>query len=102
MNNKGQTLVLFVILIPVFLGLFAFCFDNIYMSIEKNKLLDIAEIANDYKNSKTNDEIKDLILKNDKDIKKINIRNKIILEKEIDSIFGKIIGLDTYKIKVTY
>ena len=48
MNNKGQTLVLFVVLLPVILILLAFVFDTAYMSMESNRLNDIAKTSVKY------------------------------------------------------
>ena len=42
MNNKGQTLVLFVVLIPLILMLFAFVFDSAYISRKDTELEGIA------------------------------------------------------------
>ena len=101
MNNKGQTLVLFIILIPVFLIIFAFAIDTSYMSVKQKELEDTANIASDVID-KTGDinKANNYIVKTDKDIKIKTINeNKIVLEKDINSIFGKIIGFDSYKIK---
>ena len=38
MNNKGQTLVIFVILLPIFLLLLAFVVDYGFLSIEKRRI----------------------------------------------------------------
>ncbi len=105
-NNHGQVLVIFVILLPLLCLFAAYVVDASYISYEKNKLDNINEIVSDYIASKSQIEIEDiqnLIQENDKDIiiKKIDINNKIDieLEKEIKSIFGKIIGKNKYIIK---
>ena len=43
MNNKGQTLVLFVILVPFVLAICAFAFDSAYILIKDNELESIAK-----------------------------------------------------------
>ena len=79
MKSRGQTLVLFVILIPLIIMFAAFIVEDI------NK-------------------IKELFLKNDFEVDKLEVsfgdELRIKNENEIDSIFGKILGFDKYKIKV--
>ena len=104
MNNKGQTLVFFVILIPLVFIIFAVVFDYSYMVREHNRVSDIGKSGLNYllKDNKTKEEVEEVILKNDKTLKiTFPKNNKISLEKNIDSIFGKIIGFDDYEIKVT-
>lgn len=102
MNNNGQALVLFVVLIPILFILFAFVFDTSIMIRESGRVDSIARDSVKYlMDGKTTLEVSKVITKNDKDIKIINITdNGVHLKKEIDSIFGKIIGFDTYKIEV--
>ena len=104
-NNHGQVLVIFVILLPLLCLFTAYVVDTSYISYEKNKLDNINEVISDYASNSSKIEIEDirnLIKENDKDIiiKKIDIDNKINieLEKEINSIFGKLIGKNKYKI----
>lgn len=106
MNNKGQILVLFLLLMPVIIIFICFVIDSSIMYYEKNKLDSINNdilISIKDKNVKES-EIKRLINLNDDDIKinRITIdKDKIIIEdeKEIDSIFGKFINKDSYLIK---
>lgn len=105
MNNKGQTLVVFIILLPLILVLIGYAIDKCCLLYEEKKLNNILSIACNYtidnKNSIT--EIERLILENDNKIKTIIINKKdiatITLEKEINSIFGNVIGISTYVIK---
>lgn len=111
-NSRGQVLVLFIMLIPVLLIGVACLIDSSYMYYQKNRLdqinLDvITSIGND--TNIEEDEIGRLILLNDSKIvnedisidktdtmvNSININNYIYVE----SIFGKLIGFDEYKIK---
>ena len=108
MNKKGQTLILFVLLIPVLIMAFALIFDSAYIITENNRLDDINETAIKYyfEGTSTTD-IKKYIEKNDKDIliKDINITSNninIILDKSIKSYFGKIIGYDQYELSSSY
>lgn|GEM_PF-5481334 len=77
--------------------------DSGYILIEKNKLDDIRDIAVDaYEDGLQEEEIKELIIRNDDDINiiKCDINNGIIisLQKHIDSIFGKLVGYEDYEI----
>jgi len=112
MNNKGQVLVLFVIILPVILILATYMIDSGYIVSEKSKIDDINEIV--LKRALTNDlstsEIKDLIDKNDKDIYIVDVNYddgiRLHLQKIIEPIFGKIVGYQQYEInsnlKATY
>lgn len=109
MNNKGQTLILFVILIPVALIIFAFVCDTGLVMLEKTKLNSATKtiLKNTYKEKDQDNYqeiVKNLYEKNNiifKDLKikqeNSNIFLEISLEKE--SVFGKIIGIKSYPIK---
>lgn len=106
MNNKGQVLVFFVVLIPVFIALAAFAIDISYTYYQSNKLDNINRMVIKYGlNNLTDDDIKskmaELLLKNDSDISnyEINIKNNVITlkaEKEINSIFSGFLNIETY------
>lgn len=105
-NSRGQILVIFIILLPLLFLLAAFVIDNSYILYQKNKLDNINVIVSDYvkTNPKVNvDEIGELIRQNDREvmIKKINFNEniEINLEKEVKSIFGKLIGKNSYLVK---
>ena len=110
-NNHGQTLIIFVILLPLLLALIAFVVDISYMYGEKLHLQNTTKmiIKNNYKDRLENNienKVKDLYKKNNikvyqSDIKTSNDYFKIETKSEIDSIFGKVIGLKKYKIKVS-
>lgn len=113
LNNKGQSLFLFVIFIPVFMLLGAFVVDIGLAKITSNNLDDVSKLVLDYglKNIDNNpyDSMIDLINKNDDKIDKYDIKldklNKIInlkVEKNSSSFFGNIIGKDKYKISINY
>ena len=109
LNNHGQTLIIFVILLPILLALMAFVVDISYMYNEKFHLENTTKmiIKNNYKNRLDNgieNKIKDLYKKNDIKINNLKIESttnylKIKNNYNIDSIFGKIVGLKKYKIK---
>lgn len=100
MNNKGQSLILFVLLLPVFILLFAYVFDTALILSNDHKLQKIGEevIYAMYEDVSIRD-LEKLINKNDQEIKieKLNLDEKRVhLKKDIDSFFGKIIGFKTY------
>ena len=111
LNNSGQTLIMFVILVPVIILLMALVIDISYLYRENAKLESTTKniIKNLYDNKDSinvNEMVIQLYQKNEIDIKKlkVNIENenfKISNEYKIDSIFGKIIGLKKYEVKIS-
>lgn len=102
LNNKGQSLVLFVILIPVIIMLICFVVDISYLSNESNRLDNINKFVINKAFTNVN-ELEEEILANDKDIiiKEIKIDDntiKISLTKNVNSIFGGIVGIKEYKL----
>ena len=112
MNNKGQALIIFVMILPVLL-LGAACIDDTsYMMYQKNRLDNINyDVLNSVKDkvNLTEKDVDDLILMNDSkivnediSIDKINTEVSDICINNymyVDSIFGNLIGFDEYKIK---
>ena len=104
-NNRGQVLVLFIMILPViFIGV-ACIIDSSYMMYQKNRLDNINRDVLNSVSDKINldeEEIRDLILLNDAEIVNVDISidDTITIDNYIlvDSIFGKIIGIDEYKI----
>lgn len=107
-NNKGQTLVLFIIFIPIFLLLAAFIVDTGIIIKESTRLKSTTKtVLNDtfYNDNKSEEKIKELFIKNNIDTTNIEIiinEDKISIKNSynIESIFGKIIGLKEYNIKI--
>lgn len=109
LNNKGQVLVMFVLLIPIFLLVLVLVVDISNLYIKKDELNNINYLVIDSILDKKIDdlEIKNLILKNDKDIiiNKININNNVVeinLEKEYNGIFSHLVNMDIYNIESNY
>ena len=109
MNNKGQTLVLFVILLPILCLFIGYVVEKCDLLYQEKNLQEIAETVCKYALNKDNKEerIKQQALENDNNIQKIDIiygefqeEVTIVLEKEKKSIFH-IIGKDSYIIKST-
>lgn len=92
-------LVMFIILIPLILMVLALIVDTANMFISKVKGNGLLETA--YKN---NYDIEDYFKINGIDIKTIkynkNDKKCVIINYDIDSIFGELIGLDKYEIKI--
>ena len=111
-SNKGQVLVLFVIMVPIIFFLVAFFLENMIITGNKNKLDNLNQLISKYAyenrdNIGLYDGILDLILKNDRNvfITEFNVTDKkidITLSKNTNSIFGKIIGIDAYEINSSY
>lgn len=110
LNNKGQSLVMFICLLPILLLIVLAIVDVSRMVIEKNKLNNINYIAISYYSSHKEDDdvterIISLIKRNDEDIINVRInkdKNTIYLDKKIDSTMGKIIGISEYEIVSEY
>lgn len=107
MNNKGQTLVLFIIFIPILIMLAAFIVDTGIIIKESTRLKATTKtVLNDvfYKENKSEIQITNLFKENNISVEnlKITITDNINIqnEYEIESIFGKIIGLKKYTIKI--
>ena len=111
-NNRGQVLVLFVLMIPILIFLVAFFIENMRISGEKSKLSNLNEIlagyaSTHYEDAGLYDALLDLSLKNDKDVvissfELVDNRMVISLSKSVDSLFGKIVGIDTYDVVSMY
>ena len=104
-NNKGQVLVLFIMILPIIFIAVAWIIDSSYMMYQKNRLdninRDVLNSVSDKINVKE-EEIRELIHLNDAEIVNVDISidDTITIDNYIlvDSIFGKIVGFDEYKI----
>ena len=108
LNNKGQSLVLFVILIPVLVILFFFIFDFSIVMSNKIKLNYISKTSITYAlvDKLDRNTIIKYIKSNDSDIDievfDINDEVNLKLNMTINSNFGKIVGFSEYKISTNY
>ncbi len=107
LDKNGQVLILFIIFIPLIIMMWAFVVDigvisNAHAKLENVSRMIIKDVIDE---ENKQDKIEKLFKENNIDITnlkvdinndKIRIRNEI----EIESIFGNIIGIDSYKIKV--
>ena len=105
MNNKGQSLILFVIIIPLIFifGVFVFDLSNVYT--EKSKLDNLAYDAlfNKYTYHKTITESRNFVYLSDPKVKiDYFTEDSICLSKDTEPIFGDVIGYKYYKVKSCY
>lgn len=110
MNNKGQSLVTFVLILPILLLILLALYDIGNIVLLKNELRNISYIALDYGVSNVDDDgviqdMKALILKNKSDIDDISIAKDddgkihVLL---YDTVNTKISFSNIFKIKVSY
>ena len=109
MNHKGQTLVAFVIIIPIFILLLSFVVDTGVILKEYTKLNSLTRtiLKTNYQkrfNEDYTEIITKLYKKNNVPVNNLEVivndsEVKIINFYDIDSIFGKIIGIKNYDIK---
>lgn len=112
LNNKGQTLIMFVLLIPLILLIMALVIDTSFVYKEKIKFQSITKtiLRNTYdKRYESNFEeyVSNLYQKNKINTDNLKIKvneNDIIVKNDykINSIFGRIIGVKNYKIKLSF
>lgn len=92
MNNKGQSLILFVLLIPLIILISAFFIESANIYYNSTKIKNIVKESCKYEGWE------DYIIQNEKNAK-IIYGEKIVVEEEIESLFSKIIGIKTFHIK---
>ena len=106
MNKRGQTLILFVILIPILLGLCALVVDTGLIVSKNVELKEVSKtIIQDVWDMASKEKIEELFLENDIPIDQLDVELKdgeihLFNEYEVSSIFGSIIGISSYKIQV--
>lgn len=108
MNNKGQSLVLFILVIPILLGIIVLVIDVGSAINEKNKINNTIEMIVGYglEENYNKDEIEELINYNLKESSYVvKIDNNIItikVEEYVDGIFSNILDIDGFKIISEY
>lgn len=108
MNNKGQTLIIFVILIPILILVAALVVDTGLMTFEKERYRGIIENGiEQYLNTGNVKETEKIFALNDipKEEYTITVQQdqiEVSLNTSIEAIFGKIINLQEYEIKMNY
>lgn len=108
LNRKGQTLVLFVILLPIMLGIMALVYDVGCALWYKNHSSQVIDMSVELYNSDkiSFDEMKDLIKKNldDSSIEVVIDNDKINVKSSsyVPGIFSKLFGTNGFHIKNNY
>lgn len=112
MNRKGQSLIMFVLVIPIIALILFMVYDISRMALLKQKINDINEIAIDYGIEKINDsdvieKVKDLIIKNKSDIDNIDIKVEnekiyITLEDKLDKKVSLLNKTNIFKVRSSY
>lgn len=108
MNKKGQTLIIFVILIPIIMAIFALVIDIGLMTYENVKLKNTTKtiLKEGLKNNDLNENyLKKMLLKNGINCDNLKIYdddNKFTIYNQyfISSMFGKILGIKEYEVNV--
>lgn len=112
MNSKGQVLVLFIVFVPLLLMVLAFAIDMGITYSQASKLDSVNKMTIKYgleNRGQTNieDRLITLINNNEKALdgydlvigdEEINLE----LNKTINSVFGKVVGIDSYEIDSVY
>ncbi len=112
MNNKGQSLVLFVILIPILFMILFMVYEVGRMALLKHELNDISYLAIDCGLDKIDEEdnvnnIRELINKNKNDIDNIEVKIEdekidVTLEDSIKTNISLIRNAQTFRVKSSY
>ena len=109
MNNKGQVLVVFIILIPILFMLIGIIFDVCYASYEKGKIENNLEyiLKTSLENNLSESEIEDLLDKNIDNIENYNISfdNNVLtiyIDANVDGVFKNLFDNPIEKISVLY
>ena len=113
MNNKGQTLVMFILLLPLFVLLFSFVINEGYVYIEKRSLTNNIKEAINYRfqleetDEIISDKVYNYIYKNVEDISSLDIQLndnyiKITASISVKAELPMIIKKDSFTITVSY
>lgn len=105
MNNKGQSLVIFIIIIPVIFIVFSFLYDYSYIINSQNKYENVTRTI--LNSTLEEDKIVDLYKQNgykvdDFKYKKENDKVYIQNSYKIKSVFGNIVNLKNYTVSINY
>ena len=105
MNKKGQSLTIFIIILPVIFNSLAFTFDYATIINEQMKYESVTKTI--LKSTQDEEEIKTLYQKNGYSTNNFNYKldeDKIYIQNnyKFKSTFGKIINIKNYNIKINY
>ena len=112
LNNKGQSLVLFVVILPILLLILIFVMDIGKVILLKQELINISDLVLDYGLDKINNEnleteLEELINLNKNDIDNIEVIKKndkiyVNLNDKVEGNLSGIINLPVFKVKTSY
>ena len=106
MNKRGQTLIIFVMLIPIILTMAALVIDVGLLYYKKNEYTGIFEesIKEYFKDEDLTSALETLTLNgvslDDVLVSATDETISVILDTKVDSIFGKVIRINDYEIKI--
>ena len=104
LNNKGQSLVLFVVIMPIILLMFVLVYDIGNAMYEKNKL---SNVSLDNMDKVDENDLIDLIDKNTNNLSSVSVlidngKVNVTLTKTIKGTFGKVFNFDLIEAKSEY
>lgn len=111
LNNKGQSLVMFIIVIPIVLLVLTLVYDVGSAIYEKNRLSNVSYMVIDYGLdnilSIDENELIDLVMKNTDNLSyiSVSIENNVIdveLSKDIKGVIGGLFGFDLIRANCYY
>lgn len=112
LNNRGQTLVLFVMLLPIMLLVMVLVFDIGKSIVEKQKLDNISFMIVSYgiehsKDDNIDGTLKELVTLNYKDATDVEILVKddyvsVSLSGKVKGVFGNLVGKSNFKVRSYY
>ena len=106
MNKRGQTLIIFVMLIPIILTMAALVIDVGLLYYKKNEYTGIVEesIKEYFKDEDLTSALETLTLNgvslDDVLVSATDEKISVTLDTKVDSIFGKVIRINDYEIKI--
>lgn len=105
MNNKGQSLVIFIIIIPVIFIVFSFLYDYAYIINSQNKYENVTRTI--LNSTLEEDKIVDLYKQNGYKVDNFKYKtenDEVYIQNsyKIKSVFGNIINLKNYTVSINY
>lgn len=112
LNNKGQSLILFVIVLPVLLLIAIFVIDMGRVIVKEQELNNISNIVLDYgldnlDKVDISNELQELVKLNNSEIDEVNVfvednKIKLKLKDNVDGIFSNLINISIFNVKSSY
>ena len=102
LNNKGQVLIFFVLLIPIFILILILVIDVGNALNQKKALDNICNLAVEESSNLDNNKLEEYIKLNDNSIESIIIEeDNITLKKNVKGVLSQIINIEIFKIEST-